>query len=327
MSVPDELKQDLAWQNLTRLCEMLNLEQEQVEGQVERMYEEPFLKGIGEGLPRWKQAAIAVYARHNRENVVKVEPYVVRVLSIEAPRVITTKDKKKMRLSSAMVLAKSKRAGAKMALGNMTFYDTGRKDDESNADRINDIEVGKTYETLLAGGFRDGTYKLTADRRAKFDNEVVVEDQPDVTEVINKLYPRVMAADLHKYVSKMVQVEGSVVIAMARPSKKGNMFGKYTLVDESLTPDMIQEGKAVQVMCNAEQVKYGPESRIIIIGKVTKSQEWGLGMGATMVIPLYEAPQEEVEDESEGGGESAVDFSEFEDEAEEGEEYEEPQEA
>ena len=302
----EQLKADPYWQNIEGMCQMNDVPVVTIEDELARLVNEPFLAVVPDGLTRWKQAALIIYARHNRDTIIKVEPYNVRVLSVEAPRTITKKTGEKMRLASLQAFIQGTKPQAKLALGQVTFYD-------ANADNVQGIEEGKTYRVLLSGAFRDGSYQLTADRRAKWDT-LVDGDATPVNDLIQRIYPRVDAIDIGKFVAKTIQVRGNVVFSMVRPTKKGGTFGKYTIIDESLSPDAISQGGAIQVMCNAEQVKYGPGSDIIIIGQVTRSAEYGIGMNAKMVIPVLAVPVEELEPNGYVGGPAinAVDFSEFE---------------
>lgn len=309
-----ELKADPYWSNITNIAQANNQPIEVLEAELISIYEDPklqnALKGIPAGLPRLKQVAGIIMARQSKELIVKVEPYTIRVLTIEAPKVIIKKDKSKMRLASILGFAQSKKPGAKMALAQVTFY-------EKNADLLADVKEGAVYDLLLSGSFKDGSYKLTGDHRTSFKNPVEVKDDSPwglpINDVISRIYPRIPMSQLKTKVGKFVQVQGTVVMSMTRPNKKGGTFGRYTLIDESLTADAIQKGGAISVMCSAEQVKYGPDSQIIVLGNVTNSPEYGLGLGGfnVVVIPIIAFPRETAEEANGEASGPAVDFSEF----------------
>lgn len=311
------LKANDYWNNIVGIATANNQPIEVLEKELEQIYELPALKTIPEGLPRLLQAGAIVMARQGKDLIVKVETYKVRILSTEAPKTITKKDsKKKTRLSSALAFAQSSKSGAKMALAQITFY-------EKNADIVADIKEGETYEVLLGGGFKDGTYKLSGDHRsvAGFKKPVVIEVgspwSAPINELIAKIYPRVPMSQLKTKVGKYVMVQGTVVMSNTRNNKKGGSFGQYTLIDETLSAEAISKGGAVGVMCNAEQVKYGPDSKIIVLGNVTNSPQYGLGLGGfnVVVIPIIAFPYvTEEETNSDTSGAAAVDFSEFADE-------------
>ena len=153
-----------------------------------------------------------------------------------------------------------------------------------DANVVNDFEEKKIYETAFEK-------KGRAIRMVKDITKATVVDEkfPNVPKLLNKLYEHIDIADLYLNISEdrydMKLIYGSVSGAATPISKKGRELGIYNMIDNSLTPEVVQESRGLAVFTDPSQIKYAEGSTLYILGSVHKNEEDKISVSANMIYP------------------------------------------
>lgn len=278
--------------------------------ELEKISKEAFLAHYPEA-ERSVHAGRILRARYAKQMMTSASPFEIIVLDKTDPKTImisSPQDKTKkspVNLSSVYGFAISKTEGAeiKCAFTTLTLW-------RDEAPLSQSIEVGKVYEFKANGKLnKDGKMYIlnSADKVTKFSpvekTNIPEKYLKDFISVAKETFEEVdiSTAELKKSKnnSDYRMVVGEVVSSFVGKGKKegAGMFGRITMIDASLTFDMIKEKGGLSVLLDPSQViRYGDGSEIAAIGTITESDEFGVGMTGICILPILAVPRPQTPD-------------------------------
>ena len=170
----------------------------------------------------------------------------------------------------------------------LTFYD-------ERIVQADSLERGTTYNAQLTGGLEEGVYDLSTDSTTKFDPTGM---KMSVKNVLTSHFTPIPLSEVGKNISKGFNdfklFSGGVTFSARQTSKKGNFYGRYSLVDPNLpikTAKDIGRDATVSVMCDPELVRWTNGSEILVLGTVRAGEgDYGPTINAAVVTDVFGIP-------------------------------------
>ncbi|MCK4829398.1 hypothetical protein KA005_77455, partial [bacterium] len=258
---------------------------------------EPYIKSMPKDV-RLKAAWSSVRALLAKVMQVPTEPFIIHVGDkVDAKTITTKKTGEKMEIASFKGLIQ---AVDNEELGDQLFFMRGVATYEA-ASIVDELKVGKSYEVQLALSNK-ATNILDVRMVDKKSRPVEADafDNPD--DAYDELFEHVDIADVAFKLSEnkadLKIVSGNVVSARTPTSQKGNPYGRFVLIDDSMDFKDIKSTGGLSIFCDAAQVTCDDGSDIKAIG-ILKKTDRGVSMSAEMIVPLMPIPRfvETVEDD------------------------------
>lgn len=262
---------------------------------------EPYLKSL-KGEAKIKQAWNAVRARLAKTMQIPTQSFLIHIMDKADRKVIKIKNgTEKMEIANFWGLAQ---AVDNDDLGSQIYFMRGVGMREG-AKVIDKFEINKSYEVDLALDNHEGDI-LNLSTVDKKSSPKVADglSKKKARKIVREMFEQIDIADaafkLSEDKSDLRIVEGNVVSARTPTSKKGNVFGRYTLIDDSMDLKTIKDNGGLRVMCDATQVTVADGSDIMVIG-VIDEYEGRVSMTAEAIIPIVPIPRivESIEDDDE----------------------------
>lgn len=289
-----------AWENIKAELQAQEKNLEDVVPEMEAIYNEDFFEEMPDPV-RFEHTSRIFYSRLLQANLSSTSEFEVYVIDKTAPRPAG----KENILGQVFGLGyeipdEDSDVGPELGFVSINFWG-------DEAPRVKDAEVGTSYRLQLNGGFEDGYWQCAAEPNTTFVNEIEEDEDLDVEDVLEALFPVVEIADTPHNVSDNREdkklIKATVMNCYARRSEKGNMYGRYVVSDNSVTSEFLDDNGPFGIMVNPSQVRFAQNSELYFLGQITYSDEYGYGMNADCVVPLLGIPREEPELEDEGAEE------------------------
>lgn len=273
----------------------------QIKKDVMAELKEPYLKSL-KGEAKIKQAWNAVRARLAKTMQIPTQSFLIHVMDKADRKVIKIKQgTEKMEIGNFWGLIQ---ADDSDDLGKQIYFMCGVGMRES-AKIIDKLEVDTSYEIDLALERHEGDILKVSlvDKKSK-PRKADGLSKKKARKIVREMFETVDIADaafkLSEDADDLKIVEGNVVSARTPTSQKGYVYGKYTLIDDSMDLKTIKDSGGLGVMCDVTQVKVADGSDIMVIG-VLDQRDDRVSMRAEAVIPIVPIPRvvESIEDDDE----------------------------
>lgn len=191
------------------------------------------------------------------------------------------------------------------------------------ADKVNDAQPGKTYDTKLNGSFKEGHLQLKGVPKTKWDKSIP-DAAIDPLAILRASFREVALADLEQYAASKapILVRGNVTFSRTGRAKTGKDYGLMTIWDKSQ-----KEGeRGITAFVDPVQVRYGLGSDLWVLATVSKGgknaetgEQYQSGLNALAIISEFTVPPPANEKKAGpaadsktiGTNEPAVDFAAF----------------
>lgn len=255
----------------------------------------------------------------------------VHIIDKTSPRRIVPKDKTKEPYDRAdicgIALCIDEKSTSKEQ--DVKFFMLGLFDE--NTKLVDNLKRETTYTVKCSGEVKGGIWELghiegvTNFKKSKEQMDI------DVEETLMKLFKLITIADAEfnvtnpKVKGDMRLIRGDVTYAGVHTAESGYVYGRYSIIDDSLDIEDIKKHGGLSVMVDKAQVLYDQGSSLYFLGSIEKSEQYGTGMSSNCILPIIPIPreQESVDDIEEKDEDEPIDEDE---ELQLGEDTEEPEE-
>ena len=307
------------WKNIEIIAKDQGRKLPEVAEEMVKIFNEPFLAHVPEE-ERLVHVARIQYARLMQSFLIQGEPYEVYILDKTPAREITNKKGQKQLIASLYGIGRKVKGESDAKEHPIGFVNVVAFD--KDAEKLQTAVEGMTYQSMFSGKFSDGIYNLNCDSKTNFESPVAGAPKLDPAEVLERIFKRVYVKQAGEHVSKspgdLKMVKCNTIFSIVKPGKNGRNYGRYVVMDESQTPQEVQGGGGLSIMVDPSQVKYGQGTQLIILGAITKSEQYGVGMNGAVVIPVGipvpfvpPEPLKTAAPPSSGSGEKAAEVVDF----------------
>ena len=277
--IPDEIKK-----KVVEISEKLGINLEELKTEYKKILNEDIVKRYPED-ERYKHALLILKVRHAKTSM---PTQVVEgiVFDKTAVKTITTKDNREVKIATAAGIFKSEDTEVKWA--RLMFFN-------EQAELVNKLQRMKSYRLTMTVREVDGILRLGSVDDTKVEQIDDIPISSDIQSVIEKFAEFITIEEAELKTDGLKAIRGIVATSNVATSKKGNEFGIYNILDDSMD---ITESLFV-VTCDPSQVRYDTHSDLIFVGNIQKTDEGRLGMRADAIIPIYAVEKESTTDEGE----------------------------
>lgn len=278
------------WPNVGASANALGRSKEDVLNEIETIFNEKYLVKFDDPKVRLRQAVSIMYARLVNAESAHAEPFEFYILGATTPREIKTKNGPNTVAEVSGIAQKlDDKKQWDRAFAKITLW--GKHAEQAIK------AAGKTEKMVKVwarGGLNGGFYDLSSTDKTHFNEEIVTAEALDPLAVVQRYFRRILIREAPDNISKgfgdLRLIRSTVSFARVTTNEQtGKSTGMYRVYDESV-PHEETIKKGFSVLIDPTQVKFDTGSVVWFLGRITTSEQYGVGMAASCALPEVGVP-------------------------------------